>query len=102
MKKLLIVLLTLTFVSSAQISEENQLKVDALQEIVKTAKHDSIIINAWTDWDDIIYSSDPDLDLKLNQKIDSLCGINLKKKSLEQEEKLFYQKLVGKCSLQLN
>ena len=41
-------------------------------------------------WDNIIYSSDPDLDLELNEKIEKLCLKNLERK-LSPSEQTIYQ-----------
>ena len=77
MKKLIYILLLLPLVGKAQISTEQQAQIDSLQRIIKTAKHDTIIVNAWVAWDNIVYKTDPELDFVLNQRIDSLCSINL-------------------------
>ena len=47
------------------------------------------MIQAWVDWDNIIYYADPELDLLLNLKIDSLSGLNLKKELTLQERDFF-------------
>lgn len=94
MKKLLFILLLLPLVSVAQISTENQAKVDSLKQVVKTAEHDSLVIKSWITWDNIIYITDPELDFTLNLKIDSLCTINLDKNPGKQE-KLFFLKSKG-------
>ena len=52
MKNLLYILFLLPLVSIAQ--------VDSLQQLIKTAKHDTIIVNAWIAWDNIIWKADPD------------------------------------------
>ena len=66
-------------VSLAQLSPDQQVQIDSLQKVVTSAKHDTIIVNAWMAWDNIIYRTDPEMDFLLNQKIDSLCAKNLKK-----------------------
>jgi len=78
-------MLLVTVSASSQLSAEQQAEVESLQKIIKSAEHDTIIINAWMDWDNIIYLNDPDLDFELNQKIDSLCQLNLDK-TLNQRE----------------
>jgi serine phosphatase RsbU (regulator of sigma subunit)/TPR repeat protein len=67
-------------------------KIDSLQNVIKTAKHDSIVLKAWQKWDDLIYISDPKLDRDLNYKIDSLSALNLKKKLSEKEKRFFLEK----------
>ncbi|MFK7786455.1 MAG: tetratricopeptide repeat protein [Crocinitomicaceae bacterium] len=79
MKRFLSLLLIFPFIGFSQLSPEQELKVDSLQKVIKTAKHDTTRINATFAWDDIIYFTDPDLDLQLNLEIDSICSSNLKK-----------------------
>jgi tetratricopeptide (TPR) repeat protein len=91
MKLLLLVLLFLPQILFAQLSSSQDRQVDSLKNIIKSASHDSIIVKAWVDWDNIIYISDPTMDLILNERIDSLCSIQLKK-NLNQKEKRFFLK----------
>ncbi len=79
MKTLLLILYLVPVVIISQLSKEQQIKVDSLKKIVLSAPHDSLIINALIEWDNIIYLNDPVLDLQLNQKIDSICAQNLSK-----------------------
>ena len=74
---LYIFLLLLSFSSKAQLSDEQTLKIDSLKEVIITAKHDTIKINALVAWDDIIYASDSELDLELNQQLIDICNSNL-------------------------
>ncbi|CAG5082352.1 tetratricopeptide repeat protein [Parvicella tangerina] len=92
MKNLLyIVLIFLPFLTGAQLSLEEKNKIAALRIKIENASHDTTIIQAWIDWDNMIYVADPDLDLALNKKIDSLCEKNLAKKN-SKKEKEFYVK----------
>ena len=77
--------LLLTSFGISQLTSEQESKIDSLQQVIATATHDTIIVNAWVEWDNIIYITDPALDLYLNQKIDSLCTINLKIKLNKKE-----------------
>ena len=94
MKNLLFILLLLPFSNIAQLSVEQQAEVDSLQQVIKTVKHDSILVNTWVALDNIIYITDPELDFTLNLKIDSLCTVNLDRKPGEQE-KFFFLKSKG-------
>ena len=67
----------ISFSSKAQLSDEQTLKIDSLKEVIITAKHDTIKINALFAWDDIIYASDSELDLELNQQLIDICNSNL-------------------------
>lgn len=75
--------------SVAQLSPNQQAEVDSLNKIIETATHDTIIVKAWSDWDNIIYLTHSYLDFKLNIKIDSLCSLNLKKEQTKHERKYF-------------
>lgn len=69
-------------------------QIDSIKAVIKTAKHDSIIINAWKDWDNLIYISDPEMDLELNKKVEALCKKNLSK-NLKEDEKLFFTRYLA-------
>jgi serine phosphatase RsbU (regulator of sigma subunit)/Tfp pilus assembly protein PilF len=64
--------------------------IDSIKDIIANAEHDTVIINQWVAWDNIIYFSNPELDLILNKKIDSLCDKNLEQ-SLNNIEKVKFQ-----------
>jgi len=66
--------------SIAQLTDEQILQIDSIKEVISTAKHDTIKINALYDWADIIYTTDPELDLELNLQLEDVCENNLKKK----------------------
>lgn len=66
-------------------------EVTELKTKVEAGTHDTIVVKAWIDWDNIIYVSDPDLDLVLNKKIDSLCSKNLVT-NISEKERDFYVK----------
>lgn len=76
---------------SAQLTPEETKKVAELKKTVETATHDTTIVKAWVEWDNIIYVAEPDLDLILNQKIDSLCTKNLLKNLSDKEKSLFVE-----------
>ena len=77
--------LLITSFGISQLTREQESKIDSLHQVIATATHDTIKVNAWVEWDKIIYITDPALDLYLNQKIDSLCTINLKIKLNKKE-----------------
>ncbi|HYG53558.1 MAG TPA: tetratricopeptide repeat protein [Flavobacteriales bacterium] len=70
--------------------------IDSLKQVIKSAKHDSLRIQALISWDDIIYVNDPDLDLELNKKILGICTKNLKTK-LNKKEHAFFLSAKAKC-----
>ena len=91
MKTPLFILLFLPLYFSAQLSPEQEAKVDSLRQVIKTAQHDSVVVNSLSHWDNIIYLSDPKLDYVLNVKVDSICDINLKKNLSKKEEDFFLE-----------
>ncbi|MFT4601751.1 MAG: tetratricopeptide (TPR) repeat protein [Arenicella sp.] len=80
--------------STAQDSRSTEEKIDSLRQSIKSAKHDTTIVNSWKAWDNLIYIADPEMDLNLNQRIDSLCSINLEKK-LSTIERMSFLKSKG-------
>jgi serine phosphatase RsbU (regulator of sigma subunit)/Flp pilus assembly protein TadD len=54
-------------------------KIDSLKKIINTTKNDSIKVDAYEKWDELIYLNDPILDLKLNEKIKLICSRQLQK-----------------------
>ena len=72
-----------------QPSTQEELWVDSLKMVIAEANSDKEIISAWSQWDNIIYNSNPELDYRLNQKIDSLCHDALLGQ-LTQEEKTWF------------
>ena len=88
-KYLCVFLMLFSFISKAQLTDEQTLKIDSLKELISSEKHDTIKINAIYAWRNIIYASDPELDLELNQQIVDLCETNFKNELNELELKKF-------------
>ncbi|WP_258540546.1 tetratricopeptide repeat protein [Parvicella tangerina] len=86
---MLILLVSYAFIGSSQMSVQEQMKVDSLKEVVALGENDTVIINALSAWDNIIYSYDPELDLLLNMKIDSIATKNLNEKLNAKEKNKF-------------
>ena len=93
-------LLLFSISSKAQLTYEQTFKIDSLKEVISTAKHDTIKIDALVAWDNIIYVSDPELDLELNQQIVDICDRNLKNELNELELQKF-KKSLGSCEVYL-
>ena len=70
-----------------QLSPEQEKVVDSLKSIIKIAGHDTLKINAYKAWDNLIYNFDSKLDEELNRKIIGLSESNLTS-SKEQKQKL--------------
>jgi tetratricopeptide (TPR) repeat protein len=75
--------------ANAQLPPGLQEKTDSLNAIVETARHDTIKIKAWQEWDDLIYLFDPEMDFELNKKIEALSATNLQGKPNRSERKFF-------------
>ena len=78
----------------AQLSNKQNAQIDSLKQVVESAIHDSSIVNAYIEWDNIIYISDPELDLELNKKIIEICNENLANK-LSVKSNGFFQKIIA-------
>ncbi len=52
-------------------------QIDSLKLIIRGASHDTTVVQTLINWDNLIYISDPELDLELNLKIDSIAKSNL-------------------------
>ena len=89
-KRLLTLFLFLLFSS---VQAQDQGKIDSLKKVIETAGHDTTKIKALLHWDDLIYISDPKLDLALNLRIMRLCETNLKKDITDTERFYFRGKL---------
>lgn len=93
MKHLIYILISLfSFQVMGQLTFKEELAIDSLKISINTAQHDTIKINAYTAWDNIIYVSNPKLDLELNLKIIDLAQANLKKELLSDSEKKAFKK----------
>ncbi len=96
MKKFLyIILFFISFQAAGQLTPKQEHAVDSLKILINTVQHDTIKINAYKAWDDIIYVSDPKLDQELNQKIIDLAEESLKNESLSIAEKKTLKKALS-------
>ncbi|WP_367389629.1 adenylate/guanylate cyclase domain-containing protein [Lewinella sp. LCG006] len=94
MRFLLLLSTLLSFSAVGQESTDETAIIDSLRLVVKSAKNDTLRINALKKWDNIIYRYDPELDLNLNLKIDSIASIHLEK-NLAANYRDFYAKSKG-------
>jgi serine phosphatase RsbU (regulator of sigma subunit) len=65
--------------------------VDSLKQVIEHSSNDTVKINALAAWDNLIYRSDPELDVALNQQIIDICGTALMKKGVARKEEAFFQ-----------
>lgn len=68
--------------------------IDSLQKIVESKAHDSLRILALRQWDDLIYLNNPELDLQLNKRIETISSERLTKK-LNKKELHFFRKALA-------
>ncbi len=80
---------------AGQLTPKQEHTVDSLKSFINKAQHDTLKINAYTAWDNIIYISDPKLDQELNLKIVDIANENLKKESLGSSEKKAFKKALS-------
>jgi len=75
--------------ANAKLSEQDQHTVDSLKKVVEGEMHDTFKLKAMRNWSNLIYYSDPELDLELNERINQLCLENLEK-DLPKIERHYY------------
>jgi len=77
---------TFSFSQSFEIRKE----IDSLKYEIAIAKHDSLKIQAYVAWQNLIFETDPDLDFELNERIIEICLLNLQR-PINDTEKLFFK-----------
>lgn len=78
-------------------SSEVKIKIDSLKYVISSARNDTVKVNAYVAWDDLIYLSNPELDLELNQKIAEICEFHINSKNKKQHD-FYYRKLAYSCN----
>ena len=84
---------------NAQLSPKERKSIDSLKYVISTAKNDTIRINAYIAWDEIIYLTDSDLDLEINQNIIKICEYHLTKNSSVSELNFYRNKYGEACNV---
>jgi tetratricopeptide (TPR) repeat protein len=96
MKQILFLFLFLFSIHlQAQLTPQQEHVVDSLKSITNSAEHDTVKIDAFKAWDNIIYISDPKLDEELNQKIVEIAKKNIQNKSLTAIEKITFNRAMA-------
>lgn len=90
---LVILLLFFFYLGKAQFTKEEETHINELKAIIAKAANDTAVIKAYVEWDDIIYISNPELDLEINEKIIALCTTRLKQKKGHKETIFFETRL---------
>jgi tetratricopeptide (TPR) repeat protein/serine phosphatase RsbU (regulator of sigma subunit) len=91
--KLTILFAVFSFGTHAQLTPNQEIRIDSLKQVIQTAKHDTIVVKAYVVWDDMIYASDALLDLELNEKVLKICEKNLASNISENEKEFFYKNI---------
>jgi len=78
-------------VANSQPESEIKHVTDSLEGVVNSAKNDTTVLKALIEWDNLIYYTDPELDMKLNEKVKVLCEKNLAKKSLSKIDRVKFK-----------
>ena len=91
MKTLFLILIFCPAFIIGQLSPEEEQEIISLKQIIKDATHDTIVINGWKAWDEIIWVSDAEQDFRLNRKIDSLSQLNLSKSKNQKNRHFFLE-----------
>jgi len=95
MKQLVTILLIFSTLPSFANSDDSLIQsIDSLETIVKTASHDTTIVKALREWDNIIYISDPKKDLELLKEACSICEKNLASHN-SKKVNLFFRQVYG-------
>jgi serine phosphatase RsbU (regulator of sigma subunit)/tetratricopeptide (TPR) repeat protein len=71
-------------------SFEIRKEIDSLKYEIAIAKHDSLKIQAYVAWQNLIFETDPDLDFELNERVIEICLLNLQR-PINDTEKLFFK-----------
>ena len=92
MRFLVLVFCFFSGLSFGQLSQNELNTIDSLEHVINSPNHDTVIVNAYIEWDNLIWYVDADLDLELNQKIYTICDENLEKDLIEVERHFFLSK----------
>jgi serine phosphatase RsbU (regulator of sigma subunit) len=74
----------------AQLTPEELRAIDSLKAVSESAVHDTVKLDALTEWDNLIYQYDPELDIELNERIINLVNEGLKRSTTGKQEKDTY------------
>jgi serine phosphatase RsbU (regulator of sigma subunit)/Tfp pilus assembly protein PilF len=77
MKALWALFLIFPFASLAQLTADQERKIDSLSLVIKHAPNDTLKLNAFLEWGKIIRRTDSDTYVKLLDRADSICELNL-------------------------
>lgn len=72
-----------------QLSEADQANIQNYKTAINSDIHDTLKIQAIQEWNNLTYLSDPQLDLELNIKIDSICSLHLANEVSPQEQQFY-------------
>src|SRR5690606_12104545 len=82
----------------AQSKTEKEEYIDSLQKVVNTTTSDSIRIETYYVWDELIYIEDPDLDFEINEKVAAIAEKNIKSADLSKQQKDYFKACKAKST----
>lgn len=80
----------------SQLSEKDYEQIDSLKQVIDSDVNDTLRVNAYIAWDNMIYFFDPQLDWEINEKVVEICEENLDKE-LTSKETIYFQERLGYC-----
>ena len=78
---------------SGEIFSNDEDNIAKYKKIISTTKNDSLKVKAIVNWDNLIYTSDSELDQKLNLQLASICLKNINQKNIGEKTKTYYTNL---------
>lgn len=88
--KSLLFCLLFNFLVLGQYDAPTQRAIDSLKLVAETHPDDSVRLEAYSAWDEIIYLAEPDLDYEINEKVIAICDQNISDKKLSPTRRLFF------------
>lgn len=95
---ILLPLITAFFIfnSAQSFALDKQQTIDSLRLIIENEENDTLVVKAYMEWDNLIYTSDPKLDKEINLTVAEICETKLKTlEALTFDEILFFKKHQG-------
>ncbi|MCI5055844.1 MAG: hypothetical protein MRY83_07025, partial [Flavobacteriales bacterium] len=72
MKYIIVILILSPLIGFTNLSSVQIQKVDSIRQLLAHNQNDTTTINLWRAWDNLIYRTNTELDIRLNEQIDSL------------------------------
>lgn len=96
-------MLGLLFISTtsifAQLSAEDRKSVDSLKYVIASTENDVEKVEAYVDWDNLIYIIDPELDKEINESIIEICEFHLTQLTALKAKKFYQEQLASSYNI---